>query len=91
MYNLVDAWALQSDLLVICVAEVKESECIVSASFGLYCKFASRTGEGFGQFLCWFVISLHTIIHLEGRCTVEYQRRRDADVARAVRTKIKRS
>ena len=83
--------ALDVDFLVVRVTDLVDLERVVPTAVRLHGELATSGGERLGEFPRGLVIPLRAIIHLEGRCTVEYQRRRDADVARAVQTKIKRS
>lgn len=83
VYDLVDARSIQSDLLVISVADVHESEDVVSASLWLNGKFSSRHGEGLGDILRRLLVTLGAVVYLEWRCTVHDERSRDTGIARA--------
>lgn len=81
--NLVDAWPIEWDFLVVGVAETSERELVVTTLIRLESNFTTRTSDGLEQLARGFLVFLRFVIHLEWTGAAENEGSGNTGVTRA--------
>jgi len=84
MYHLVDAWTLQLNFPIVCIADSSEGKSVVATALGLNGQVCSRCSEMLRLVDRRFLITLLSVVDLEWRCPMKNEGSRDTSISGAI-------